>query len=150
MKVMLSVVALLVLSVENIAHPANVTARQTETGIWEANFADLCIPKLLKPMPGATLSQVIKALARRFARPSLQLRRVSSSRIEVDIIDSDYLTEQMGSTGAALFLITATFSLTSVKGIHTVRFFFEEGSHARPGIFNRRSILLDFGCKVKP
>ena len=150
MKIILLAVAFIIPLMRNTACAENIKARQTETGIWEADFADLCVPKMTQPMPGATLSHIIKALSRRFTRPSLQLRQVSNHSVEVDIIDGDYLAEQMGSTGAALFLIAATFSLTSVKGIHAVRFFFEEGSHARPGIFNRRSILLDFGCKVKP
>ena len=57
---------------------------------------------------------------------------------------SEMLTERIGSTGAEIYMASATRSLTELKGIKYVNYDFEEGDHATPGVYNRNSIFKTF------
>lgn len=111
------------------------------TGLWDAPPDHYCVPRLDVAMPAATPGQIVKALNQRSPRPGLRLRRIDGHRVVVAVVDADYLTQKMGSTGAALYLIAATYSLTSVAGIWTVQYDFAWGDHAAPGVYSRRGIL---------
>jgi hypothetical protein len=73
--------------------------------------------------------------------PKLKLVSLVDDTISVEVINSPYLTQRMGSTGAEAFLAEATFTLTEHPGTTTVQFLFEEGDHARPGIYTREDFL---------
>lgn len=51
----------------------------------------------------------------------------------VQIINAEYLTQRMGSSGAQDYLASVTYTLTENKQIKKVNFFFEEGDQAVPG-----------------
>ena len=65
--------------------------------------------------------------------------KTSHDTIYVHIPHSEMLTERIGSTGAEMYLASATWSLTELKGIKYVNYNFEEGDHASPGVYNRNS-----------
>ncbi|HMR91977.1 MAG TPA: hypothetical protein PKC69_06670 [Chitinophagaceae bacterium] len=71
--------------------------------------------------------------------PDIQMvyEKVSGDTVFVKIPNSQYLTQQMGSSGPPGYFALATYSLTELKGIRYVRFDFEEGDHAMPGTFSR-------------
>jgi hypothetical protein len=69
----------------------------------------------------------------------IEFNRTSNDTAFISIPDSKVLTQQMGSAGAESFMISTTFSFTELAGINHVSFTFEEGDHARPGIYNRNS-----------
>ncbi len=69
--------------------------------------------------------------------PKLMLIKVQGNQAVVEIINARYLTQRMGSTGADAFLAEATFTITEHPRIDTVYFHFEEGDHARPGLYTR-------------
>jgi hypothetical protein len=71
--------------------------------------------------------------------PDVQAKVIKTSKdtIFIAIPQSDYLTQQMGSTGAQEYMVTATFSFTELKGIKYVSFDFAEGDHAVPGVYDR-------------
>jgi hypothetical protein len=123
-----------------------VTAVAGTPAIWVAEPDLYCAPTLLAPVPSSGLKPVLSAFNKHFPRPGLRLRFVRGSTVAVAVRDPDYLTQKMGSTGAAIYMISATYSITSVPGITRVRFTFEEGDHARPGVYSRASILTEFGC----
>ncbi|WP_295390869.1 hypothetical protein [uncultured Thiodictyon sp.] len=128
-----------------VTTPANAPA-----GLWEVPPEQYCAPRLDVAMPAATPAQIVKALNQRSPRPGLRLRRIDGHRIVIAVVDADYLTQKMGSTGAALYLIGATYSLTSVAGMRTVQYDFEWGDHAEPGVYSRKGILAAFGCSHPP
>jgi len=69
--------------------------------------------------------------------PKLKLIEVKGGVVVVEVINADYLTQRMGSAGAAAFLAEATFTLTEFDGIKYVHFDFPEGDHAAPGLYSR-------------
>ena len=73
--------------------------------------------------------------------PQIKLKKVSreGNKAIVNIQDSNYLTQEIGSAGARSYLAEATYSLTEVEGIEAVDFRFEAGDHAMPGILTRKS-----------
>jgi hypothetical protein len=74
-------------------------------------------------------------------RPAIKLRSIEEGTANVEIINSELLTQRMGTLGAQEFLATTTFTLTEHGGIHAVRFVFEPGDHAMPGVYTRESFL---------
>ncbi|WP_257658179.1 hypothetical protein [Parapedobacter lycopersici] len=84
----------------------------------------------------------IDTLTRRLALayPEIQLRmdRVSNDTAYVRIADAEYLTQQMGSSGATMYLLEATYAYTELPGIRVVHFDFREGDHAIPGAYTRQ------------
>ncbi len=87
-------------------------------------------------LTGETLEKIINK-----SWPAVQIKfiRTSNDTVFVSIPDSKVLTQQMGSAGAESFMISTSFSLTELEGINYVSFDFEEGDHARPGVYNRNS-----------
>ena len=63
----------------------------------------------------------------------------NSDTLIVKIEQPQFLTQQMGSSGARAYLTLATFTLTEQTGIKYVTFDFHEGDHATPGTYSRIS-----------
>jgi hypothetical protein len=80
--------------------------------------------------------------------PKLKLINVEGHTVNVEVINAEYLTQRMGTTGAEHFLAVATFTLTEYNNIKYVNFKFEEGDHAIPGLYSRESFLKTW--KIKP
>ena len=73
--------------------------------------------------------------------PKLKLIGIKGQVISIEVINDEYLTQRMGSTGANEFLATATFMLTEYDNIKFVNFIFKEGDHAFPGLYSREDFL---------
>ena len=73
--------------------------------------------------------------------PKLKLIGIAGQVISVEVINDEYLTQRMGSTGAAEFLATATLTLTEYENTKFVDFNFEAGDHANPGMYSREGFL---------
>lgn len=69
----------------------------------------------------------------------LELSKVSNDTIYVKIPSATHLTQQMGSTGAELYMAGVIYNLTEINGVHYVNFDFVVGDHAGPGVYNRDS-----------
>ena len=76
--------------------------------------------------------------------PKLKLRDIKEQVVNVEVINGEYLTQSMGSTGAEEFIAVATFTLTEYDNIKFVNFIFEEGDHAAPGIYSREHFLKNW------
>ena len=70
--------------------------------------------------------------------PKVKLMNIKNDAASVEVINADYLTEKMGSSGAQAYLASVTFTLTEDPKIKKVNFFFEEGDHAMPGTYTRK------------
>jgi len=71
--------------------------------------------------------------------PRLILRRVGEGIAYVEVINAEYLTQRMGTSGAQNYLAAVTYSLTETPGIKGVDYSFPEGDHAMPGEYSRES-----------
>ncbi len=78
------------------------------------------------------------------APPKLKFIDITGQTVNVEVINDAYLTQRMGTTGAAVFLAVATFTLTEYDNIKSVNFIFEEGDHAAPGLYSRAQFLKDW------
>ena len=63
----------------------------------------------------------------------LEKIKISGDTIYTVIKNSKYLSEQMGSTGAEIYVADVVLNLTAVPGIKYVTINMQEGSHAQPG-----------------
>jgi len=73
--------------------------------------------------------------------PKLKLKDITGQVVNIEVINDEYLTQRMGTTGAEEFLAVATFTLTEYDNIKFVHFIFEEGDHAAPGLYSREHFL---------
>lgn len=67
----------------------------------------------------------------------IEFTKLSGDTVYINIPDSNYLTQQMGTCGAQEFMMSTTFTLTELEGIRFVNFDFEFGDHAMPGTYSR-------------
>jgi hypothetical protein len=67
----------------------------------------------------------------------MQFVKTASDTLYITIPQSEKLTQQMGSAGAAQYFATACINLFEIKAINYINFDFKEGDHAKPGIFGR-------------
>jgi hypothetical protein len=70
--------------------------------------------------------------------PKIVFKRIAKGVADIEVINAEYLTQRMGSSGAQAYLAQVTYTLTENPGIQKVNFIFEEGDHAMPGIYVRR------------
>ena len=84
------------------------------------------------------VDSIIKGLNLKYREIPLEKIKLSHDTLYTQIRNSEYLGEQIGSTGAGFYLAEAVINLTSVKGIKYVNMAFAEGSHASPGVFTKK------------
>ena len=115
--------------------------------LWTVEYEDNTkTEKLKKPedINAGSLSatDLINALNVTFADVQLQYVKTSNDTIFVKIPDSERLTQQMGSTGAYNYMASTVFNLTELNHIKYVKFDFQGGDHASPGVFTREDYKL--------
>ena len=76
--------------------------------------------------------------------PKLKLKDIKDQVVNIEVINAEYLTQQMGSAGAEEFLAMTTFTLTEYDNIKSVNFIFEAGDHAVPGLYSRNYFLKNW------
>lgn len=85
------------------------------------------------------VENVISDINATWENVKLEFKKISNDTLYVAIPQSDYLTQQMGSSGSSEYIASATFNLTELKGIRFVNYDFQEGDHLSPGTFKRES-----------
>jgi hypothetical protein len=80
---------------------------------------------------------LINILNRRESKCKIEFIKMAGDSINIRILDDEYLTEQMGSSGAECYLAETIFTLTENESIKIVRIEMEYGSHASPGLYTR-------------
>ncbi len=71
--------------------------------------------------------------------------KISGDTLYTEIKDSKYLGEQMGTTGAEMYLADVVLNLTEVPGVKFVNIQMEERSHIQPGTWSKENF-----AKYKP
>lgn len=84
-----------------------------------------------------TVDALTQALIANYPEIKLEVDRVSNDTLFVKLIDATYLTQQMGSSGAHMYILEATYAYTELPDIQVVHFDFAEGDHAIPGAYAR-------------
>jgi hypothetical protein len=88
-----------------------------------------------------TTQMLIEILNKRKVKSKIEYKDLLKDTIVISVFESEYLSEQMGTTGAHCFLGETVFTLTENPIINFVRIEMEAGSHATPGIYNRSNFL---------
>lgn len=86
-----------------------------------------------------TPEYIVAAVNNTWPNVQIDYQKTSGDTVYVDIPESSVLTQQMGTAGAKQFLVSTTYSFTEIAGVRYVAFDFEEGDHAVPGVYNRKS-----------
>ena len=86
----------------------------------------------------ANIDSVISGLNRQYENILLEKVSMQNETLNLKIADSDYLTNQIGSSGAAQYIAQAVINLTSVPGVKYVHIDFKMGSHATPDTWSRK------------
>ncbi|RTL59542.1 MAG: hypothetical protein EKK37_07175 [Sphingobacteriales bacterium] len=68
----------------------------------------------------------------------IRFSNITNDTLNVSIPQSEKLTQQIGTSGAAQFFATACVNLFEAHGINYIHFDFTAGDHAKPGIFSRQ------------
>jgi len=86
---------------------------------------------------GSSPDQLVEILNNREAQCKIELIEIINDTIQIKILNDEFLTERMGSTGAYCFLGETVFTLTENDLIRFVKIEMNYGSHASPGIYSR-------------
>ncbi len=81
--------------------------------------------------------ELINILNKRKPKSKIEFIKKVGDTITIKILDDEYLTEQMGTSGANCYLAETIFTLTENGLIKFVRIEMEYGSHASPGLYAR-------------
>ncbi len=84
------------------------------------------------------IDTLIKGLNQLYPNIKLDKVKISGDTLFTNILDSEYLGERMGTSGAAQYLADVIINLTSVDKIKYVKIDFDLGSHASPGIWTAK------------
>lgn len=114
--------------------------------LWQPSFEDSSGKLRMErkqPLPADSLKPefIIQHLNNSYPKIRLLFDRISNDTIFVKISHSRYLTQQMGSTGADMYLTEATYDLSELTGIEYVNFSFKAGDHAAPGTYCKTDFL---------
>lgn len=88
------------------------------------------------PDSAFTAARVVNGLNDKYPTVQIRLLRQSNDTIYVFVPESEYLSQRMGSAGAANWYADAVWNLGSLPGVRYVNIALEEGSHAAPGVFS--------------
>lgn len=91
-------------------------------------FSDTLNPRLIETIINKTWPKV-----------QIRVLKTSQDTLYLSIPNSTVLTQQMGTDGAKEFMLSTTYSFTELTWVKYVSFAFEEGDHAVPGVYSRRS-----------
>lgn len=86
---------------------------------------------------GCSPDELIKILNKRNSPPKIKYIDIKSDTIKIQIINDQFLSEQMGTVGAYCYLGETVFTLTESELIKFVKIEMDFGSHASPGVYSR-------------
>jgi hypothetical protein len=131
-------------SIETTEDPATVEPTlqynpESNLYVWKANFDYTKIQNPALQPAILNTDSLIKGLNVRNENVFLQKERISGDTLYTFINDSQYLSNQMGSTGAEVYIADVVLNLTEVPGVKYVAIKMEEGSHAQSGIWSKQN-----------
>ncbi|HET6243768.1 MAG TPA: hypothetical protein VFF35_04530 [Bacteroidia bacterium] len=107
--------------------------------VWLVDFDKKTKTKYPKLKQGyLNVDTLINGLNQTYPNIILNKIKISGDTLFMEIKDSEYLGERIGSNGAFDYLADAVINLTSVNNINFVKIDFDDGSHISPGIWSKR------------
>jgi len=111
---------------------------------WKADFDTLMNREYLKrgkmlDSISRSLDELVKILNMRPSKCKIDYVNITGDTLGIKILDDEYLTEQMGTSGADSYMAETIYTLTENDLFHFVRFEMDYGSHASPGVFSRKN-----------
>jgi hypothetical protein len=82
-------------------------------------------------------NELIEILNMRPSKCKIDYVEINGDTLKVRILEDEYLTEQMGTSGADCYMAESIYTLTENDSIKFVRFEMDFGSHASPGVYSR-------------
>ena len=83
-------------------------------------------------------NELIEILNLRPSKCKIKYVNIVGDTLKIRILDDEYLTEQMGTSGADCYMAETIFTLTENDLIKFVSFEMDYGSHASPGLYSRK------------
>ncbi len=83
-------------------------------------------------------NELIEILNMRPCKCKIDYVEITGDTLTIRILEDEYLTEQMGTSGADSYMAETVYTLTENDLIHFVRFKMDYGSHASPGLYCRK------------
>ena len=116
----------------------------TELLGWSSTMNDSTMKLEMKrsePIEADSLdpATLITFLNSKNSKVKIDWQRQSNDTAYLKIPDATVLTEQMGSTGAMMYMAFVIYNVTELPGVRYVTLDFEEGDHAVPGTYTRES-----------
>lgn len=111
---------------------------------WEADLSGKALEmKKARVLPADSLhtEAILGMLNTEYPELKLALLRSAGDTVFVQVGNSAYLTQRLGSTGAEAVLAELTYNLTEAAGIHNVHLSFKRGDHATPGTYARTDFI---------
>lgn len=107
--------------------------------VYEMNFDNETLDKNADFISSnLQVDSIIKGLNYRFPDIPIEKIKLGGDTLYARITNSDYLTEQMGSTGSAAYIAEVVVNITSVVNINYVNLNFKQGDHATPGVYAKK------------
>ena len=89
----------------------------------------------------SSLEEVLAKLNKKYDPLKMSVIRVSGDTVFVRLRPAKLLTQEMGSTGADVYMTEATLNLCEVQDIHFVNYNFAAGDHATPGTYSKNDFI---------
>jgi hypothetical protein len=146
--------ALMLLACNQTAEKENITETETQNDtmvnqtnepvfnpgsklyIWKATPDYKKIKNNNMPAGILNADSLIKGLNEQYENILLEKVKISGDTIYTTIKNASYLTDQMGSTGAEMYVADVVLNLTAVPGLKYVNIDLQEGSHMEPGVWS--------------
>lgn len=108
---------------------------------WESG--DGMVMKKFEPIPQDSLNinNMLERLNSLYPEVKLNYQETKGDTLFLNIKKSNYLTQQMGSSGAEGYLGEVVFNMTEIPGISHVNIHFKPGDHAEPGVYSRTDFV---------
>lgn len=129
---------------DTIKEPENSINYDSQVAIWAYDFDESTKefkPNQLREFNNDTLTPIgiEKIINKTWPKVQIRYLKTTNDTIIISIPKSEVLTQQMGTTGADQFMISTTYSFTELTDVNYVKFEFEMGDHAKPGVYDRES-----------
>jgi hypothetical protein len=120
----------------------NINKENLSDFYWKSEYdtvqnREILIKGRLVDSLGQSPNELIEILNKRNQQPKIEYIDIISDTIKIQIINDEFLTEQMGTTGAYFYLGETVFTLTESDLIRFVKIEMDSGTHASPGIYDR-------------
>ena len=102
--------------------------------VWNCDAATEQRTRIFSPADSVPLIQpFLNGINKTWPEVQLVKKEQRQDTLVVTILNSEWLSNRSGNSGAEQYLAFAALNLLEIKGIKVVQFDFQPGVHARPG-----------------